>query len=97
MIKYRGNFLMEGDVKGSVVDPTYLKQCFDNIDVILISLNNDEDDENEDDKIDTSECCFNVDEKKASKLANEILKKSTKYLIWKMRKESYLANLIQKI
>ncbi len=78
MIKYRGNFLMEGDVKGSVVDPTYLKQCFDNIDVILISLNNDEDDENEDDKIDTSECCFNVDEKKASKLANEILKKINK-------------------
>lgn len=78
MIKYRGNFLMEGDVKGSVVDPTYLKQCFDNIDVILISLNNDEDDENEDDKIDTSECCFNVDEKKASKLANEIFKKINK-------------------
>lgn len=78
MIKYRGNFLMEGDVKGSVVDSTYLKQCFDNIDVILISLNNDEDDENEDDKIDTSECCFNVDEKKASKLANEIFKKINK-------------------
>lgn len=70
MIKYRGNFLMEGDVQGSVVDPTYLKQCFDNIDVILISLNNGEDDENEDDKIDPSECCFNVDEKKARKLAN---------------------------
>lgn len=70
MIKYRGNFLMEGDVKGSVVDPTYLKQCFDNIDAILISLNNGEDDENEDDKIDPSECCFNVDEKKARKLAN---------------------------
>lgn len=70
MIKYRGNFLMEGDVKDSVVDPTYLKQCFDNIDVILISLNNGEDDENEDDKIDSSECCFNVDEKKARKLAN---------------------------
>lgn len=70
MIKYRGNFLMEGDVKDSVVDPTYLKQCFDNIDVILISLNNGEDDENEDDKIDPSECCFNVDEKKARKLAN---------------------------
>lgn len=78
MIKYRGNFLMEGDVKGSVVDPTYLKQCFDNIDTILISLNNGEDDENEDDKIDTSECCFNIDEKKASKLANEILKKINK-------------------
>lgn len=70
MIKYRGNFLMEGDVKDSVVEPTYLKQCFDNIDVILISLNNGEDDENEDDKIDPSECCFNVDEKKARKLAN---------------------------
>lgn len=78
MIKYRGNFLMEGDVKGSVVDPTYLKQCFDNIDAILISLNNGEDDENEDDKIDSSECCFNVDEKKASKLANEIFKKINK-------------------
>lgn len=78
MIKYRGNFLMEGDVKGSVVDPTYLKQCFDNIDTILISLNNGEDDENEDDKIDTSECCFNIDEKKASKLANEIFKKINK-------------------
>ena len=78
MIKYRGNFLMEGDVKGSVVDPTYLKQCFDNIDAILISLNNGEDDENEDDKIDPSECCFNVDEKKASKLANEIFKKISK-------------------
>jgi len=78
MIKYRGNFLMKGDVKGSVVDPTYLKQCFDNIDAILISLNNGEDDENEDDKIDTSECCFNVDEKKASKLANEIFKKINK-------------------
>ena len=70
MIKYRGNFLMEGDVKGSVVDSAYLKQCFDNIDAILISLNNGEDDENEDDKIDPSECCFNVDEKKARKLAN---------------------------
>lgn len=78
MIKYRGNFLMEGDVKGSVVDPTYLKQCFDNIDTILISLNNGEDDENGDDKIDPSECCFNVDEKKASKLANEIFKKINK-------------------
>lgn len=78
MIKYRGNFLMEGDVKGSVVDPTYLKQCFDNIDTILISLNNGENDENEDDKIDTSECCFNIDEKKASKLANEIFKKINK-------------------
>lgn len=78
MIKYRGNFLMEGDVKGSVVDPTYLKQCFDNIDAILTSLNNGEDDENEDDKIDPSECCFNVDEKKASKLANEIFKKINK-------------------
>lgn len=78
MIKYRGNFLMEGDVKGSVVDPTYLKQCFDNIDAILISLNNGEDDENEDDKIDSSECCFNVDEKKASKLANEVFKKINK-------------------
>lgn len=78
MIKYRGNFLMEGDVKGSVVDPTYLKQYFDNIDTILISLNNGEDDENEDDKIDPSECCFNVDEKKASKLANEIFKKINK-------------------
>lgn len=78
MIKYRGNFLMEGDVKDSVVDPTYLKQCFDNIDAILISLNNGEDDENEDDKIDTSECCFNVDEKKASKLANEIFLKINK-------------------
>lgn len=78
MIKYRGNFLMEGDVQGSVVDPTYLKQCFDNIDAILISLNNGEDDENEDDKIDPSECCFNVDEKKASKLANEIFKKINK-------------------
>lgn len=78
MIKYRGNFLMEGDVKGSVVDSAYLKQCFDNIDAILISLNNGEDDENEDDKIDSSECCFNVDEKKASKLANEIFKKINK-------------------
>lgn len=78
MIKYRGNFLMEGDVKGSVVDPTYLKQCFDNIDTILISLNNGEDDENGDDKIDPSECCFNVDEKKASKLANDIFKKINK-------------------
>lgn len=78
MIKYRGNFLMEGDVKGSVVDPTYLKQYFDNIDTILISLNNGEDDENEDDKIDPSECCFNVDEKKASKLANEIFLKINK-------------------
>lgn len=80
MIKYRGNFLMEGDVKGSVVDPTYLKQCFDNIDAILISLNNGEDDENEDDKIDSSECCFNVDEKKASKLANDIFQKTNKVL-----------------
>lgn len=78
MIKYRGNFLMEGDVKGSVVDPTYLKQCFDNIDAILISLNNVEDDENGDNQIDSSECCFNIDEKKASKLANEILKKINK-------------------
>lgn len=78
MIKYRGNFLMEGDVKDSVVDSTYLKQCFDNIDAILISLNNGEDDENEDDKIDSSECCFNVDEKKASKLANEIFQKINK-------------------
>ncbi len=78
MIKYRGNFLMEGDVKDSVVDPTYLKQCFDNIDTILISLNNGEDDENEDDKIDSSECCFNVDEKKASKLANNIFQKTNK-------------------
>ena len=78
MIKYRGNFLMEGDVKDSVVDSTYLKQCFDNIDAILISLNNGEDDENEDDKIDPSECCFNVDEKKASKLANEIFQKINK-------------------
>lgn len=78
MIKYRGNFLMEGDVQGSVVDPTYLKQCFDNIDAILINLNNGEDDENEDDKIDSSECCFNVDEKKASKLANEIFQKINK-------------------
>lgn len=78
MIKYRGNFLMEGDVEGSVVDPTYLKQCFDNIDAILISLNNGEDDQNEDDKIDPSECCFNVDEKKASKLANEIFQKINK-------------------
>lgn len=78
MIKYRGNFLMEGDVKDSVVDSTYLKQCFDNIDAILISLNNVEDDENEDDKIDSSECCFNVDEKKASKLANNIFQKTNK-------------------
>lgn len=78
MIKYRGNFLMEGDVKGSVVDPTYLKQCFDNIDTILISLNNGEDDENEDNQIDSSECCFNIDEKKASKLANEIFQKINK-------------------
>lgn len=78
MIKYRGNFLMEGDVKGSVVDPTYLKQCFDNIDTILISLNNGEDDENGDNQIDSSECCFNVDEKKASKLANEIFQKINK-------------------
>lgn len=78
MIKYRGNFLMEGDVQGSVVDPTYLKQYFDNIDAILINLNNGEDDENEDDKIDSSECCFNVDEKKASKLANEIFQKINK-------------------
>lgn len=78
MIKYRGNFLMEGDVKDSVVDSTYLKQCFDNIDAILISLNNGEDDENEDDKIDSSECCFNVDEKKASKLANNIFQKTNK-------------------
>lgn len=78
MIKYRGNFLMEGDVRGSVVDPTYLKQCFDNIDAILISLNNGEDDENEDDQIDSSECCFNIDEKKASKLANEIFQKINK-------------------
>ncbi len=78
MIKYRGNFLMEGDVKDSGVDSTYLKQCFDNIDAILISLNNGEDDENEDDKIDPSECCFNVDEKKASKLANEIFQKINK-------------------
>lgn len=80
MIKYRGNFLMEGDVKGSVVDPTYLKQCFDNIDAILISLNNGEDDENEDDKIDPSECCFNVDEKKARKLANYIFQRTNKVL-----------------
>lgn len=80
MIKYRGNFLMEGDVKDSVVDPTYLKQCFDNIDAILISLNNGEDDENEDDKIDTSECCFNVDEKKARKLANYIFQRTNKVL-----------------
>ena len=78
MIKYRGNFLMEGDVKGSVVDPTYLKQCFDNIDAILINLNNGEDDENEDNQIDSSECCFNIDEKKASKLANEIFQKINK-------------------
>lgn len=78
MIKYRGNFLMEGDVKDSVVDSTYLKQCFDNIDAILLSLNNGEDDENEDDKIDSSECCFNVDEKKASKLANNIFQKTNK-------------------
>lgn len=78
MIKYRGNFLMEGDVQGSVVDPTYLKQCFDNIDAILISLNNGEDDENEDNQIDSSECCFNIDEKKASKLANEIFQKINK-------------------
>lgn len=78
MIKYRGNFLMEGDVKGSVVDPTYLKQCFDNIDAILISLNNVEDDENGDNQIDSSECCFNIDEKKASKLANEIFQKINK-------------------
>lgn len=78
MIKYRGNFLMEGDVKDSVVDSTYLKQCFDNIDAILISLNNGEDDENEDDQIDSSECCFNIDEKKASKLANEIFQKINK-------------------
>lgn len=78
MIKYRGNFLMEGDVQGSVVDPTYLKQCFDNIDAILISLNNGEDDENGDNQIDSSECCFNIDEKKASKLANEIFQKSNK-------------------
>ena len=80
MIKYRGNFLMEGDVKGSVVDPTYLKQCFDNIDAILINLNNGEDDENEDDKIDPSECCFNVDEKKARKLANYIFQRTNKVL-----------------
>lgn len=78
MIKYRGNFLMEGDVKGSVIDPTYLKQCFDNIDSILLNLNNDEDNENEDDQIDSSECCFNVDEKKASKLANEVFQKINK-------------------
>lgn len=80
MIKYRGNFLMEGDVQGSVVDPTYLKQCFDNIDAILINLNNGEDDENEDDKIDPSECCFNVDEKKARKLANYIFQRTNKVL-----------------
>lgn len=78
MIKYRGNFLMEGDVKASVVDSAYLKQSFDNIDAILINLNNGEDDENEDDKIDPSECCFNVDEKKASILANEIFQKINK-------------------
>lgn len=78
MIKYRGNFLMEGDVKGSVVDSAYLKQSFDNIDAILINLNNGEDDENEDDKIDPSECCFNVDEKKVRKLANEIFQKINK-------------------
>lgn len=80
MIKYRGNFLMEGDVQGSVVDPTYLKQCFDNIDAILINLNNGEDDENEDDKIDPSECCFNIDEKKARKLANYIFQRTNKVL-----------------
>lgn len=80
MIKYRGNFLMEGDVQGFVVDPTYLKQCFDNIDAILINLNNGEDDENEDDKIDPSECCFNVDEKKARKLANYIFQRTNKVL-----------------
>lgn len=78
MIKYRGNFLMEGDVKGSVIDPTYLKHCFDNIDSILLNLNNDEDNENEDDQIDSSECCFNVDEKKASRLANEVFQKISK-------------------
>lgn len=78
MIKYRGNFLMEGDIKGSVIDPTYLKQCFDNIDSILLNLNNDEDNENEDDQIDSSECCFNVDEKKASRLANEVFQKINK-------------------
>lgn len=78
MIKYRGNFLMKGDVKGSVIDPTYLKQCFDNIDSILLNLNNDEDNENEDDQIDSSECCFNVDEKKASRLANKVFQKISK-------------------
>lgn len=94
MIKYRGNFLMEGDVKGSVVDPTYLKQCFDNIDnLIKNSIDEDNADKEDDDKIIPSEYCFNVDIKRANRLINLFKNESGKQNLKDSEKIEFGKNL----
>lgn len=94
MIKYRGNFLMEGDVQGSVVDPTYLKQCFDNIDnLIKNSIDEDNADKEDDDKIISSEYCFNVDIKKADRLINLFKNESGKQNLKDSEKIEFGKNL----
>lgn len=94
MIKYRGNFLMEGDVKGSVVDPTYLKQCFDNIDnLIKNSIDEDNADKEDDDKIISSEYCFNVDIKRADRLINLFKNESGKQNLKDSEKIEFGKNL----
>lgn len=94
MIKYRGNFLMEGDVKGSVVDPTYLKQCFDNIDnLIKNSIDEDNADKEDDDKIIPSEYCFNVDIKRANRLINLFKNESRKQNLKDSEKIEFGKNL----
>lgn len=94
MIKYRGNFLMEGDVQGSVVDPTYLKQCFDNIDnLIKNSIDEDNADKEDDDKIISSEYCFNVDIKRADRLINLFKNESGKQNLKDSEKIEFGKNL----
>lgn len=94
MIKYRGNFLMEGDVKDSVVDSTYLKQCFDNIDnLIKNSIDEDNADKEDDDKIIPSEYCFNVDIKRANKLINLFKNESGKQNLKDSEKIEFGKNL----
>ena len=94
MIKYRGNFLMEGDVKDSVVDPTYLKQCFDNIDnLIKNSIDEDIADKEDDDKIISSEYCFNVDIKRANRLINLFKNESGKQNLKDSEKIEFGKNL----
>lgn len=94
MIKYRGNFLMEGDVKDSVVDSTYLKQCFDNIDnLIKNSIDEDNADKEDDDKMIPSEYCFNVDIKRANRLINLFKNESGKQNLKDSEKIEFGKNL----